>query len=132
MAQELRHYAGHTTCRSLFQGQPEQAHADAGPWLLHLDQGNSALVGYLDTLERSGVPCMTLLISHKGYEYVFAHLQSMLDMRLADGSKALLRYYDPRVMKRLRHILSAEQFSVLLAPFAEWTTNQGRYSRNDH
>lgn len=130
-AQTLRFHAHDMPHRSLFDGQPEQAHADVGPWLVQLDSGNS-LHGWLNALEGTGarIPCVTQLITEQSFDAVFAHLQGLLEMRLSDGKPAVLRFYDPRVMKRLKRILTAQQFADVLAPFHEWSTKVGRYSRH--
>lgn len=128
-ARTLRFHAQDLPHRSLFHGQPEEPHADAGPWLVQVD-GSSTLHGWLNALEGTGqcVPCVSYLTSADGFEAVFAHLQSFLDLRLTDGSSALLRYWDPRVVNRLQRVLTQEQFGALLAPFTEWRTTNGRYS----
>ncbi|WP_269792430.1 DUF4123 domain-containing protein [Stenotrophomonas sp. Iso1] len=130
-ARTLRFYAEGMPHRSLFDGQPEQAHADVGPWLVQLGDGNP-LHGWLNALEGTGarVPCVTQLVTEQSFNSVFSHLQEQLELRLADGTAALLRFYDPRVMKRLQRILTPVQSACLLAPFHEWSTQVGRYSRN--
>ncbi|QRD62775.1 DUF4123 domain-containing protein (plasmid) [Xanthomonas citri pv. citri] len=131
-ARTLRFYAEGLPHRSLFHGQPEAKHADVGPWLVQVD-GSNALHGWVNALEGSGgrTPCVTHLATSDSFEGVFAHLQSLLDMRLADGSTVLLRFWDPRVVKRLKGILTAEQFRSMIAPFVEWRSSQGRYSNAD-
>lgn len=128
-ARTLRFYAAELPHRSLFHGQPEEKHADAGPWLVQVD-ANNHLQGWLNALEGTGdrVPCVTHLDAEDSFEAVFAHLQSLLEMRLSDGSSALLRFWDPLVINRLRGVLTAEQFTTIIAPFTEWRTSQGRYS----
>lgn len=127
----LRFYAEDLPHRSLFQGQPEAKHAHAGPWLVQVDHSN-ALHGWLNALEGTCAPCVTHLTSPEGFEAVFAHLQSLLDMTLSDGASALLRFYDPRVMEQLRRVLTPAQFHSVIAPFAEWRTIQGRYTNAHH
>ncbi|MFC7519734.1 DUF4123 domain-containing protein [Xanthomonas populi] len=124
-ANTLRFYAEDLPHRSLFLGRPEQAHADAGPWLVQVDT-TTTLHGWLNALDGTCVPCVSYLASPLAFEPVFAHLQSMLAMALPDGSSALLRFYDPRVMQRLRHVLSAAQLDGLTSPFTEWHTCLGR------
>ena len=126
-ARTLRFYAHELPHRSLFLGQPEAKHADAGPWLVQVD-GSTGLHGWLNALEGTGdcVPCVSYLSSTENFEAVFAHLQSFLDMRLSDGSSALCRFWDPRVFKRLQRVLTHDQRHSLMAPFSEWRTTSGR------
>lgn len=126
-ADTLRVYAKGLLHRSLFHGQPECKHADAGPWLVQLD-GVTTLHGWLNALERTGdrVPCVSYLKSNQDFETVFAHLQSFLDLHLSDGSPALFRFWDPRVFTRLQRVLTREQLQSLMAPFSEWCTAKGR------
>lgn len=132
-AKTLRFYASHLPHRALFQGQPEQLHAETGPWLVQIDHDNS-LHGWLNALERTGTatPCVSELRSEESFETVYAHLQSLLDLHLPDGTHCLLRFYDPRVMKRLHSVLTAEQFHSMIAPFRQWRTNQGQYPHHAH
>ena len=114
-AKTLHFYAEALSHRALFQGQPEARYAHAGPWLVQVNDSN-ALHGWLNALEGSCVPCVTHLASREGFEAVFAYLQSLLDMTLSDGASALLRFYDPRVMQRLRRVLTPAQFHSIIAP----------------
>ncbi|MDV9042025.1 DUF4123 domain-containing protein [Stenotrophomonas sp. RAC2] len=125
-ARTLRFYAQDLLHRSLFHGQPEAKHADVGPWLVKLD-GVTVLDGWLNALERTGncVPCVSHLKSNRDFETVFAHLQSFLDLHLSDGSRALFRFWDPRVFTRLQRVLTREQLQGLMAPFSEWCTTKG-------
>ncbi|UKE72941.1 DUF4123 domain-containing protein [Xanthomonas graminis] len=130
-AKTLRFYAEQLPHRALFQGQPEAKHAHAGPWLVQVDHSN-ALHGWLNALDGTCAPCVTHLAASDGFEAVFTHLQSLLHMKLSDGSSALLRFYDPRVMGQLQKVLTEEQFCSIIAPFTEWRTRQGRYSNAQH
>ena len=126
-ARVLRFYAEDLPHCSLFHGQPEARHADAGPWLVQVD-GSTALHGWLNALEGTGdcIPCVSRLTSRQGFEPVLSHLQSFLDLRLSDGSSALFRYWDPRVFKRLQRVLTKDQLHDLMAPFSEWRFTSGR------
>ena len=132
-ARTLRFYAEDLPHKSLFQNQPEEKHLDSGPWLVQVDT-NHSMHGWLNALEGTGdrVPCVSHLATEWGFEATFNHLQSLLEMQLSDGAAALLRFYDPRVMKRLHRILTPEQLDSVLAPFDEWKTTLGRYSNAEN
>lgn len=116
------------TYRSLFAGTPEASHSAIGPWLV-LDSGSEHLHHWVRTIERTSPSALTFLTSSQPFERVYAHLRQLLNLELSDGTIALLRYYDPRVMSLLQRILSEEQVDTLMGPFEEWRTTQGRYTR---
>lgn len=112
--QDPRHQA-----RSLFARQPEAANADAGPWLVSLD-GNPGLRNWLHALDM--LPgAVARLVAEVSFEPLFDHLESCLDMRLSDGSLALLRYWDGRVFWRIQGVLTPTQRLALLGPIARWS-----------
>jgi len=63
----------------------------------------------------------TLLASAADPTKLRKHLTERLIVRLADHSKALLRYYDPRVFTQLQWMLPMQRLSALFGPIAHWT-----------
>jgi Domain of unknown function (DUF4123) len=95
--------------------------ADKLPCLINIKSCTPVQVFGLEDLidEYHHLPCVALLKT----EATEKGLQSFLAKRLLikiDGVLALFRFYDPRVMRHLEWILSAEQMSQLLGPINEW------------
>lgn len=125
VVQVLRQRAVTHAPRSLFENQPEAAHANAGPWLLALD-GEPGLRDWLHGMEQ--LPgAVARLGSDASFEVVFRHLEGCLDMQLADGSLAMFRFWDGRVFWRTWQVLVPAQRRALLGPINKWTVQlQGR------
>ncbi|WP_414500696.1 DUF4123 domain-containing protein [Zymobacter sp. IVIA_12111.31 C1] len=49
------------------------------------------------------------------------HLEGQLVQHTADRRRMLLRYFDPRVLDQLEHILDEGQRSTLMGPITHWT-----------
>lgn len=50
-----------------------------------------------------------------------AHLERQLVQQTPDNRRMLLRYFDPRVLDQLEHILDEHQRAALLGPITHWT-----------
>ncbi|AWH53226.1 hypothetical protein C1924_08550 [Stenotrophomonas sp. ESTM1D_MKCIP4_1] len=107
-----------STVRSLFARQPERNHAHAGPWLVALD-GNSGLQAWLQTLDME-MGAVAWLTADVGFESLFEHLETCLDIRLSDGGLALFRFWDGRVFWRIQSVLRLEQRRALMGPVTRW------------
>lgn len=117
--QALRYYAEGYPAHSLFARQPEATHADAGPWLVGLD-GNAGMRNWLHALDLH-LGAVSRLSSDENFEAVFYHLESRLDMRLADGSLALFRFWDGRALYRVWRVMTLEQKKAFMGPVSRWS-----------
>ncbi|MFP1763018.1 DUF4123 domain-containing protein [Lonsdalea quercina] len=105
-------------CHPLFRVFPDAQIAWAGPWLIHV--GHSPFLHEkFDELERN-LPAVSWIQSHEDLNTLTAHLSSQLNITLEDGNSALLRFYDPRVLLRLKEILTSEQHRIMLKGIVEW------------
>lgn len=119
IAHIIRSHALRKHARALFERQPEARHASLGPWLLHVE-AQPSLRGVLQTLEH--VPgAVTLLAADVEMDALFLHLESRLDLRLADGSLAMLRFWDGRAIHRLWQVLTDSQRHALMGPVSHWS-----------
>lgn len=104
--------------RSLFANTPDEPLQHAGPWLITIEQAQH-LLPKIAELENNK-PAVTWLISSAGFEGLAMLLQLRLDTQLADGTKALLRYWDPRVLAGLVEIMTLDQREEFFAHIQEW------------
>lgn len=74
----------------------------------------------------SDAPFFSMLLkSTSAAEHVVAHLSRQLVVRAPDGSNALLRWYDPHVLRHLCWLLSPDQVNVVSGPITTWTWRDG-------
>lgn len=119
----LRYYTLGHRARCLFERQPEHALADLGPWLAALDD-NSGLQNWLPALDLNA-GAVAWLTAGADFDEVFRHLEACLDLTLPDGSQAMFRFWDGRVLARLHYVLTAEQKRELLGPVESWRVTLG-------
>lgn len=103
----------------LFARTPDAALSHAGPWLVDTDIADEATISELPTLERNA-PSLTWLIAPQDLEGLGQLLQLRMDVILPDGRKALLRFWDPRVLVNLARTLDASQREALFGHIHEW------------
>ncbi|AWH54018.1 hypothetical protein C1924_12920 [Stenotrophomonas sp. ESTM1D_MKCIP4_1] len=116
----LAWYAQDLPHRALLARQPEAAHASVGPWLLQLPaQAHTQVDGWLRALEQDR-PVVAWLRSDAGFEAVYQHLETCLDLRRPNGNLALLRYWDGRVFLRLQAAFTLQQRRQLMGPLRQW------------
>lgn len=127
----LRRYAATGRAWSLFARQPESPHADAGPWLIQLNE-DQALHQWLFNLEvLPGVVCC--FICAEDADDVVAHLQSRMELQLQDGNRALFRFWDGRALYRMWGVMTWAQRAAFIAPFTRWSARlQDRNWELDH
>lgn len=113
------------------------AHAHLMPRLLELrlmsEDARIQLLERVSTQRRnSRFPYFSsLFVTDLSREEVVARLSGRLLVHGAEGSKALLRYYDPQVFRHLRWLLRQEQLNSLLLGIKswDWTDGSGQWQR---
>lgn len=103
---------------ALFDGTPDQALAAAGPWLVDCEH-DEALRDTLLASQRAR-PHVSWPMAEMSIDGLSQLFQLRLDASLPDGSTALLRFYDPRVLKSLALALTASQREAFFGPIIEW------------
>lgn len=103
---------------ALFEGTPDAALASAGPWLLDASQDDAIRAKLLATQPQA--PYVSWLLVEMPLHGLAQLLQLRLDARLPDGGTALLRFYDPRVLKSLALTLTAPQREEFFGHILEW------------
>lgn len=104
--------------RALFEGTEDAALADAGPWLHDLCADPAPATGWAK-LERAA-PAVSWLITAMDLEGLAQVLRLKLDVTLCDGRRALLRFYDPRVLSNLLVTLPEDECSAFFEAIEEW------------
>lgn len=103
----------------LFAGTIDAALAHAGPWLLDAASVDEATISQLAELERN-TPSLTWMIAFQDLEGLGQLLQLNLDVYLPDRRRALLRFWDPRVLVNLARTLDAAQRQEFFGHIHEW------------
>ncbi|KKB64622.1 hypothetical protein WM40_04125 [Robbsia andropogonis] len=104
---------------ALFDQTVDTAIADAGPWLLKIDQASAPNIALLQKLGETAIG-LVWLISAREFADLKEDLTSRLDVALPDGSISLLRYYDPTCLLDLAQSLQPNQRAEFFAPAHEW------------
>lgn len=127
----LHVYAAEGRARALFAGQPESLHADAGPWLVLLNE-DPVLHQWLFNLDAlPGAVCR--FSSAVSADAVVAHLQTHMALQLQDGAGALFRLWDGRALYRMWEVMTRAQRAAFIGPFSRWSVQlQGRRWELDH
>lgn len=107
------------SCAALFDGTPDQALAHAGPWLLDCTAERDRHIASLQRLGDSGLGCVWI-ISGYSLEDLAVALRARLNVRLPNGSTALLRYYDARITGDITALLTAVQRAAFFSPVQDW------------
>lgn len=104
--------------RALFVGTEDEPLAHAGPWLYDIDQCPQAIEEFA-ALEQAK-PAVSWLITPIDLEGLAQLLQLRLDAELPDGRKALVRFYDPRVLGNLFKVMDGQQCAEFFQLIDEW------------
>lgn len=102
----------------LFRLFPDSQIAWAGPWLIDIEKGHE-LYSLLSSLEQHA-PAVSWIRSTVDFEKLTQSLASQLHVALESGEQGLLRFYDPRVLRKIPEILTAEQFSDFTRGIDSW------------
>ncbi|WGL28090.1 DUF4123 domain-containing protein [Pectobacterium brasiliense] len=102
----------------LFRTYPDAQIAWSGPWIIRLDAAPMYRDQLLELAQK--YPSVTWIKSENDIDPLAAHLAQQLNVRLEDGRIALFRFYDPRVLHRVKDILAPPQREAMLQGIAEW------------
>lgn len=114
--QRLRYQRGAN--RPILMGTADAPLAHAGPWLIDVAQVPDQ-IAQLETLEET-LPSVSWLITSVDLEGLSQLLQLKLHAELPDGRKAMLRFYDPRVLGNLFHTMNHDQRGEFFRFIVEW------------
>lgn len=102
----------------LFRKYPDAQIAWSGPWIIDL---RSELKYREELLELSlKLPSVSWIKSENDIDTLAGHLARQLNVKLEDGRTALFRFYDPRVMHRVKDVLLPLQVEEILRGVSEW------------
>ncbi|MBH9307594.1 DUF4123 domain-containing protein [Pseudomonas aeruginosa] len=120
----LEQAAGEIRSRWLLAGSELDEIAHAGPVLIEFMDSASLsssgeFLGWLrDWARRS--PMTSWLWSRASFENLAKHFAGLLFTRMPDGRRALLRYYSPEVRRALEQVMTARQWTQVMAPLERW------------
>lgn len=106
---------------ALFDGTADASLADAGPWLIDIDQAPLDVRQALSALA-AGTEGVSWLISAYPFRSLAQELRERLDARMPDGRTALLRFYDARLINDIAGLLSFSQRAEFFVPTFDWLT----------
>ncbi len=98
--------------------------AHAGPVLIEfMDSAplssSGEFLGWLRDWDRRS-PMASWLWSRASFENLAKHFAGLLFTRMPDGRRALLRYYSPEVRRALEQVMTARQWTQVMAPLERW------------
>ncbi len=105
-------------CVALFDETPDVALATAGPWLLDA-RDHAPVCDALHSYEATH-PLVSWLMTDVPFAGLVQLLRLKLDVRLPDGTMALLRFYDPRVLYSLAETLTDRQREEFFGHIDRW------------
>lgn len=108
-----------TSTIALFDGTPDAALADAGPWLIDFDQASHAVRQSLFNMG-AAPEGVSWLISAYPFEGLAHELRGHLDARMPDGRTALLRFYDARLIGDIAALFSLPQRMQFFVSMFDW------------
>jgi len=113
------------SCVALFDGTPDEALADAGPWLLDCTGDRNSHMASLQRLGDSAVGCLWIVSGYAVDDLALA-LRARLNAHMPNGSTALLRYYDARITDDIAALLTPAQQAAFFAPGLDWLVQRDR------
>lgn len=114
--QRLQRLAG--VNRALFDDTDDAPLAHAGPWLCDVSQHPQHIDSFA-ALECAR-PAVSWLITAMDLEGLAQYLRLRLDAELPNGRRALVRFYDPRVLGHLFTVMDAQQRAQFFHLIDEW------------
>ncbi len=112
-----------SSCIALFDGTADEALANAGPWLLDCSADRDGHMPALQRMGDSALGCIWIVSSYAP-EDLAAALRARLDVRMPNGTTALLRYYDARITGDIAALLDSAQRAAFFAPVQDWLTQR--------
>ena len=116
---------------ALFDGTQDASLADAGPWLFAYEAAAGNIRRTLSTMASSSTG-VSWLISAYPIESLADELRSRLNVRLPDGSIALLRFYDARIMADMVSLMEFTQRMRFFVPTFDWLVEVNGKLRGVH
>ncbi len=115
---------GEIRSRWLLAGSELDEIAHAGPVLIEfMDSAplssSGEFLGWLRDWDRRS-PMASWLWSRASFENLAKHFAGLLFTRMPDGRRALLRYYSPEVRRALEQVMTARQWTQVMAPLERW------------
>lgn len=104
--------------RPILYGTEDEPLAHAGPWLVDITKSDRH-ISFLLELEEA-LPSVSWLMTSIDMEGLSQLLQLKLETELPDGRRALLRFYDPRVLGNLYHTMDTTQRAEFFHLVDEW------------
>lgn len=104
---------------ALFLGTPDADLAFAGPWLIDAEIAAATQFEDLVALERSTLG-VSWLIAYQDMEGLSQLLRVHLEVELPDGGRALVRFWDTRVLANLAQVLDSDQRREFFGHIFEW------------
>lgn len=108
-----------SSCIALFDGTTDETLAHAGPWLMDCTADHGGYMPALKQLGDSALGCIWIISSYAP-EDLAAALRARLDVRMPNGTTALLRYYDARITGDITALLDPAQRTAFFAPVQDW------------
>lgn len=120
----LEKAAGEISSRWLLARSELDEIAHAGPVLIEfMDSAplssSGEFLGWLRDWDRRS-PMASWLWSRASFENLAKHFAGLLFTRMPDGRRALLRYYSPEVRRALEQVMTARQWTQVMAPLERW------------
>lgn len=116
---------------AVFDGTQDASLADAGPWLFAYEAAADNIRRTLSTMA-SGSTGVSWLISAYPTESLADELRGRLDVRLPNGSTALLRFYDARIMADIASLMEFTQRMQFFVPTFDWLVEVNGKLRGVH
>ncbi|MDF3092301.1 MULTISPECIES: DUF4123 domain-containing protein [Burkholderia] len=116
---------------AVFDGTQDASLADAGPWLFAYETAAGNIRRTLSTMASSSTG-VSWLISAYPIESLADELRGRLDVRLPDGSTALLRFYDARIMADVASLMEFTQRMQFFVPTFDWLVEVNGILRGVH
>ncbi len=104
---------------ALFDGTADASLADAGPWVIDVDQAPITVRRTLFELA-AGAEGVSWLVSAYPFRGLAHELRERLDVKMPGGRTALLRFYDARIVGHIAGLLSFSQRAELFVPTFDW------------